>query len=203
MFSTLKSVTVLGLLALRAAAAPAVELVESGPEALVISLNFNDRNYDDWWLSTTDCDYFMDITATVWEDGSLDPGLRFGEISGSEGTGQAIVKYKPSFDLKMGAKYQVAFSARSAIVDNSGHNGPGLGSNFGDYLQFVVFNAKGNIFSAWPGKGDSYGAEWYRWHWTFTIGSDQDGPAYFGVTAHPTGKSVDWYLDDVEIIKIS
>ncbi|KAF7557931.1 hypothetical protein G7Z17_g326 [Cylindrodendrum hubeiense] len=198
MLSSLKVLAAVGLLALNVAA----EKIEAPPENVMVDLNFNDHIVDDWYLQTIDSDYFMDITNAEWKDGSLDPALRVGEITGTKGTGQAIVKYKPSFDLELGEEYQIQFSARSSYVESSGKVVPAFGSNFGDWLQFTVFNQNGNIFVAWPGKGDYYEKEWYQWRYRFTVASGQDGPGYFGIIVHPTGTSVDWSFDDVSIIKV-
>ncbi|KAH7126091.1 hypothetical protein EDB81DRAFT_910924 [Dactylonectria macrodidyma] len=197
MFSSLKAITTLGLLALGSVAAP----IEVGPENLVLSLDFTDRNFDNWYMKNDGCEFFLNVVNALWANDIVDPCLRIGEVSGTVGVGQSIVKYKPKFNLELGETYQLEFSARSTFIDAGGVAGKGFGDNFGDFLQFAVFNANGNIFSAWPGKGINVAPEWFKWHWKFTITSGQEGPAYFGLIAHPSGKEIDWYLDDISIIK--
>ncbi|KAH7136778.1 hypothetical protein B0J13DRAFT_640278 [Dactylonectria estremocensis] len=198
MFSSLKALTTLGLLALGTAAAP----IEVGPENVVLSLNFGDSNMDNWYMLNDGCEFFADVVNARWANDVVDTCLRIGEISGTVGTGQSILKYKPSFNLELGETYQLEFTARSTFIGTDGVAGKGFGDNFGDFLQFAVFNAGGNIFSAWPGKGLNVAPEWYKWHWQFTVASGQDGRAYFGLIAHPSGRPIDWYLDDVSIIKV-
>ncbi|KAH6887768.1 hypothetical protein B0T10DRAFT_490304 [Thelonectria olida] len=186
--------------------APLVKGTEyADPENILLNLEFEDRNIDPWYMSYPgdDFDFFMDIQSILFPDNQFTKALRVGEVTLTTGI-EAKVKWRPKVRLEAGATYQIAFCSRSSLIgdESVGHQLiPGLGSDFSS-LQFAVFNRESNVFSVRPGKGINLGMEWFRWHYRFTVEESQAGTAYFGFIVTSSGHGVDWWFDDISLIKV-
>lgn len=162
-------------------------------EERLLSINFEDGNVDNWMLEASDEDFLLDTSSLNAAHDGKTTALRLREMKPS---GHGRVEY-PAIPLTAG-RYRVGFTARNSAQQNS-PSGTGW-----DSLNVEVTSVDGDLYDG-PAQGSvklqpDIFSGWFFWEFAFTAPVDTTAGLAFSVAAN--GGYLDWYFDDIFLIKL-
>ncbi|CAM1504613.1 Fc.00g022040.m01.CDS01 [Cosmosporella sp. VM-42] len=157
----------------------------------ILDLDFENQNVDDWSISDdTENNYYFDIqTPETAVKGSTHA---FRVLEGGE-TGSARVQYNPAIPVEVGT-YKLGFTAKNNYQPDP------TSSTKWEFVTVTVSSVGRDLYRGPPGGG-SLGRGWYQFEMDFEVADGQEGPAYLSFAMSASGFLLDYYFDDIYIVK--
>ncbi|KAM0420975.1 hypothetical protein ACHAPT_011218 [Fusarium lateritium] len=161
-----------------------------GDDGSLLSIDFEDGSFDHWGIDS-DLDFAYDIRDMTTPNGES----KVFKILEPAAEGFAFVNNDQVFQLEDSPLgYKVSFTAKCSWISQNGitdWNPVGI----------ILKHQGGRVFSTKPINGNALGNGWIRFEEEF-LNEGITGDTTFTIRVEATGWSLDWYFDDISVVKI-